>query len=152
MLPEGHRYRIGADENGLGPRLGPMIVTAIMARVSPDGDRLASRPPRGGLAGRLGDSKQLIAHGNVALGEAWARALASRGCGRVPFTGASPDELVLALSADDRAALHAPCPSSIEAQCWSTEGEAFTAPDALVETVGRDLDKLAAKEIGRAHV
>jgi ribonuclease HII len=141
------RFRIGADENGLGPRLGPMVVTAVMARVSPEGDRLAGRPARGALAGRLGDSKQLIAHGDVALGEAWARALAQRGACRLPFAGpaATPDDLVHALSADDRAALRAPCPGHVEAQCWSSEGEAWSAPAALVETVSRDLDRLAGK-------
>src|SRR5262245_59725833 len=69
------RYRIGVDENGLGPRLGPMVVTALLARVTDDGFRIASRKPRGALARRLGDSKELVAHGDVALGEAWARAL-----------------------------------------------------------------------------
>ena len=41
------RFRIGADENGLGPRLGPMIVTAVLARVTPEGERLVSKPARG---------------------------------------------------------------------------------------------------------
>jgi ribonuclease HII len=142
---ERSRFRIGADENGLGPRLGPMIVTAVMARVTAEGERLAGRKVRGKLAERLGDSKQLIAHGDVALGEAWARALALRGCGRAPFAGGSPDDLVHALSADDRPALRAPCPGHVEAQCWSAAGEAFAAPDALVDTVQRDLDGLAQR-------
>jgi len=142
-----HRYRIGADENGLGPRLGPMIVTAVLARVTPEGERLVGRPARGALAARLGDSKQLVAHGDVALGEAWARALAARGCTRLPVTGTSTDELVHALSADDRAALRAPCPAHVEAQCWSAEGEALTAPDELVQTVRRDLDRLADRGV-----
>lgn len=144
------RFRIGADENGLGPRLGPMIVTAILARVTPEGDRLAGKKPRGALAERLGDSKALLAHGDVTLGEAWARALASRGCGRVPFTGgpdATTDELVDALSADDRLTLRAPCPGHVASQCWSTEGEPLAAPAALVDLVGRDIDRLARRGI-----
>ena len=31
------RYRIGVDENGLGPRLGPMVVTAVLSRVTGPG-------------------------------------------------------------------------------------------------------------------
>jgi hypothetical protein len=150
MNADGKRYRIGADENGLGPRLGPMIVTAVMARVTPEGDRLVGKKPRGALAARLGDSKALLAHGDVALGEAWARALAVRGCGRVPFAGgpdATTDELVHAISADDRAALRAPCPGHVEAQCWSTEGEPLAAPAELVDLVRRDLDRLAHKGV-----
>jgi ribonuclease HII len=144
------RFRIGADENGLGPRLGPMVVTAVMARVTPEGERRVGRPPRGALAERLGDSKALVAHGDVALGEAWARALVQRGCGR-PGPGspppATPDELLHALAADDRATLRAPCPPHVEAQCWSAAGEAFTAPDAMVSAVSADLDRLAEQGV-----
>lgn len=141
------RFRIGADENGLGPRLGPMIVTAVLARVTPEGERLVGRPARGALAARLGDSKQLVAHGDVALGEAWARALALRGCGRTAFASGSADELVHAISADDRGALRALCPAHVEAQCWSAAGEALAASDELVDTVARDLDRLAQKGV-----
>lgn len=147
MTPPRSRCHIGADENGLGPRLGPMLVTAVMARVTPEGERLVSRPARGSLADRLGDSKQLVAHGDVALGEAWARALASRGAGRVKLAGQTPDDLVESLSSYDRAALRAPCPAHVEAQCWSAEGERFEADDALVAQVEADLDKLAAKGV-----
>ena len=149
-MVEARWFRIGADENGLGPRLGPMVVTAVMARVTPEGERLVGRKARGSLAERLGDSKALIAHGDVALGEAWARALALRGCGRLPFArgpAATPDALLHAIAADDRAALRAPCPEHVEAQCWSAEGEAFAAPDALVETVLADLDRLAERGV-----
>ncbi len=150
MAADRPRYRIGADENGLGPRLGPMVVTAVMARVTPEGERRVGRKPRGALAERLGDSKAMIAHGDVALGEAWARALARRGCGRVPFVdgpGATPDDLLHALAADDRPALRAPCPSHVEAQCWSAAGESFSAPEAMVETVAADLDVLAGRGV-----
>jgi hypothetical protein len=118
-----------------------------MARVTPEGDRVAGRRPRGGLAERLGDSKQLVAHGNVALGEAWARALARRDVTRTFPAGGTPDDLLHAISLDDRGALRAPCPEHVEAQCWSAEGEVWSAPDALVETVTRDLDKLAEKGV-----
>ena len=32
--------RVGIDENGLGPRLGPLIVTAVTARTRGEGHRL----------------------------------------------------------------------------------------------------------------
>ena len=146
-MTERPRFRIGADENGLGPRLGPMVVTAVMARVTPDGERRVGRSPRGALAERLGDSKAMIAHGDVALGEAWARALARRGCGRAPGGPATPDDLLDALAADTRATLRAPCPGHVEAQCWSAEGERFTAPDAMVSAVAADLDRLAQQGV-----
>ncbi|AGP41201.1 hypothetical protein [Sorangium cellulosum] len=143
------RYRIGVDENGLGPRLGPMVVTAVLSRVTEAGWETAGRAPRGALAQRLGDSKQLVAHGDVSLGEAWARALVARGCGRGAAAAApsSVDELIHAVALEDRAALRALCPGHVEAQCWSTEGEGFTAPDKLLRAIGRDLDKLADKGV-----
>lgn len=144
------RFRIGADENGLGPRLGPMVVTAVLARVTDDGFRVASRKPRGSMAERLGDSKQLVSHGDVALGEAWARALAARGAARVAYDdgpGATPDTLLHAISADDGPTLRSPCPSHVAAQCWSAAGEGFVAPDEMIDTVRGDLDRLAAKGV-----
>jgi ribonuclease HII len=142
-------FRVGVDENGLGPRLGPMIITAVLARVTEDGSKIAGRKPRGALAQRLGDSKGLISHGDTSLGEAWARALVARGCGRdgAGATAASPDALLHAVAADDRSALRELCPSHVEAQCWSASDEVFAAEDDLVRTVSADLDKLAAKGV-----
>jgi len=143
------RYRLGADENGLGPRLGPMVITAVLARVTPEGAVLARRKPRGSLATRLGDSKELVAHGDVALAEAWARALVERGCGssKDPAAARSPEALVHTIAADDRKTLRAPCPSHVESQCWSIADESFGAERGLVETVAADLDRLAAKGV-----
>ncbi len=143
-------YRIGADENGLGPRLGPMVVTAVLARISGKGHEVAGRKPRGKLAERLGDSKALLSHGDIALGEAWARVLASRGAGRVPFAdgpGASLDDLVHAISADDRQELRRPCPEHVASQCWGTAGEALSSSEELRQTLAQDLDKLAEKGV-----
>jgi hypothetical protein len=142
------RFRIGADENGLGPKLGPMVVTAVLARTEGKGWAVAGSKPKGALSERLGDSKQMIAHGDVALGEAWARALVKRGAGRPGTREAeSPDALIHALAADDRAALRAPCPREVEAQCWSAEGEGFLASDELVRAVEGDLDRLASRGV-----
>lgn len=132
-MVEGYRWRAGIDENGLGPQLGPLIVTGVLARAAgPEPVRLE------GLA-RLGDSKRLMAHKDVALGEAWARLLAP--------AAASPAALVAALSLDPPAALRAPCPRGVEAQCWPEAG-AFHAPPALVDAVRGDLDRLAERGLG----
>ncbi len=139
---EQYRFRIGADENGLGPRLGPMVVTAVLARVTDAGWKVVGKAAKGKLSERLGDSKQLVSHGNVALGEAWARALARRGAGRTAYTDGPPDELLHALSPDDRAVLRAPCPGHVEAQCWSAEGEKLLADEAMVKIAEQDLDSL----------
>lgn len=143
------RFRVGADENGLGPRLGPMIVTAVLAEVTPEGHAVASRKARGKLLERLGDSKALVSHGDVALGEAWTRALVERGCGQ-PSEGRAPrtvDELVAAVSADTREILRAPCRGEAERQCWSAGDPSLTADKSLVDTLHADLDKLATKGV-----
>jgi ribonuclease HII len=145
--PERARFRIGVDENGLGPRLGPMVITAVLARVSPEGWSTVGRKARGALARRLGDSKDLVSHGNIGLAEAWSRALVERGCGVAAGTAASPDDLIHAITLDDRTALRAPCPSHVERQCWGKTDEAFGAEDALVRTAAKDLDRLAQKGV-----
>lgn len=128
--PTGHAYCIGADENGLGARLGPLVVTAVLARVrQPVGRALRRRLPER-LAADLDDSKRLVSHGNIALGEAWARALAAP-------EATSPHELFEALSLEGTERLVQPCPSHVEAQCWSAAGESFEADDELLERVGR---------------
>jgi ribonuclease HII len=137
------QFRMGIDENGLGPRLGPLVVTAVWARVTPQGAVLAGRKPRGSLAQRLGDSKALVSHGDIALGEAWGRAL---GC-RLAFDTTGPDALLHALFADSRSELRRLCPSHVEAQCWNSHREDFEAEDALVSKVRVDLEKLAQKGV-----
>jgi hypothetical protein len=120
-------YRIGADENGLGARLGPLVVTAVLARVDERGTRaLARRLPKK-IRALVADSKELVSHGNVAIGEAWARTL-------VPDAG-SPNELFERLSLEGSARLHEPCPDHVRHQCWRPEGEQFAAPDELLKQV-----------------
>ncbi|HEV3192715.1 MAG TPA: hypothetical protein VGY54_19540 [Polyangiaceae bacterium] len=136
--------RIGIDENGLGPRLGPLVVTAVSATTWGDGHERASRRARGALRSRLGDSKKLIGHGDTALGEAWARAIARRtGVGE----GEGPDALVRRLSLDTAETLRSPCPEAHAEQCWSKLDEGFLADEKLVAQVERDLAKLEEQGI-----
>jgi ribonuclease HII len=139
-MREDSAIRVGIDENGLGPRLGPLVVTAITARTGGEGHARAEGRPRGAMRARLGDSKTLISHGNTSLGEAWARAIARR-MGMLG-TDDGPDALVKVLSLDSADALRAPCPGAHADQCWSVEGEAFVAEPKLLAKVERDLAKL----------
>jgi ribonuclease HII len=143
--PAGPAIRIGIDENGLGPRLGPMIVTAIVARtVDPAGHARAERRARGALGERLGDSKRLVSHGDTALGEAWARAIGQR----MGLPAAeTPAELVRALSLDSAEELRTPCPEAHAEQCWSPTGEVFSADVELVGTIAKDLAKLETQGV-----
>ncbi len=138
------RYRVGIDENGLGPRLGPLVVTAVHAVTTGPGHALVGKRPRGALARRLGDSKALVSFQDTALGEAWARAL-----GRRLALGehASPDALIDRMALDGRDTLQARCPSGTRDQCWSTMDEVFIADDDLVGKVMADLHKLCEKGV-----
>jgi len=140
-------FHIGADENGLGPRLGPMVVTAVLARVAPNADGLLLHDASNDLGKRLGDSKGLVAFGDAALAEAWTRALVARGAGK-HRTARTPDELLDAVCLDSRADLEAPCPSHAKAMCWNTDGDAFDAKsDDLTARVSRDLEALAQRGV-----
>lgn len=134
---------VGIDENGMGPRLGPLVVTSILARADEAAARVLTSKPRGALAKRIGDSKKLVAFDDSALGEAWARAIASRSGMRAT----SPSELVEALAIEDAPALRAACPSHHVDMCWSSDGEAFVSSDDAVRACKRDLDRLAAKGV-----
>lgn len=134
-------YRIGADENGLGARLGPLVVTAVLAAVDPDGERALRRPLPRRIRADLDDSKKLISHDDFALGEAWARVL-------VGPTAATPDELLDQLCLESAAERRAPCPSAeVGRQCWSGEGETFSASDETVARLTQHVAALAKRGI-----
>jgi ribonuclease HII len=135
---------VGVDENGLGPRLGPLIVTAVYARATPDGAKLIGRKPRGGLAERLGDSKRLVSFEDSGLGAVWGTSLARR-LGWERAHDARPADVIRALALEDDASLRGACPRHHVDQCWDGEGEALAIDDALAERVEGDLDKLASR-------
>ncbi|HEX7668223.1 MAG TPA: hypothetical protein VF395_01500, partial [Polyangiaceae bacterium] len=139
MTPS-HAYRIGVDENGLGARLGPLVVTAVLSRVSEQGNRLLSRRPPPRLRVDLDDSKELVSYGNVALGEAWARAL-------VGSVARTPSDLITRLSLEGVAHLTAPCPSHVAPQCWSVEAEGFGADADALERISGHLGWWAARGV-----
>ncbi len=147
-------HRLGIDENGLGARLGPLIVTAVHAQVGERGQRLLGRKLPKRLRDDLDDSKRLVAHGNIRLGEAWARAVcairAIRGNG-----ASSPEELLEMLAVGGTGALREFCPSSPESatrQCWNTDRERFDADDASVERVAQHLAWLEEREVRIVNV
>lgn len=139
-LTEPTAFRIGADENGLGAQLGPLVVTAVLARVSTNGQRALTRRLPRGIAKDLDDSKRLVAHNNIALGEAWARAL-------VAPKAESPHEVLERLLLEDAAQLQRPCPKHVAPQCWATTGEAFEAPSELQARVKQHVIALRARGI-----
>lgn len=137
---------LGVDENGMGPRLGPLVVTSVLVHAPEErGRKVVSSRARGDLATRAGDSKGLVAFEDSGLGEAWARAIAAR-AGAHPRT---PSELVTHLALDSHETRTAPCPKHHVDMCWEDASERFVADEALVATCAKDLDKLAAKG---AHV
>lgn len=144
----GVQYRVGVDENGVGPRLGPMVITAVGGRSTTDGNRYVSQKPRGKRKERIGDSKDLVTHGNVALGEAWARVL----CERMGERPTSPEELVYTLSHDPKHELHAPCPSEAFEQCWKFHGAGFEADASMMKDIHREATHLEKKGVALDYV
>lgn len=133
-------FRIGVDENGLGARLGPLVVTAVLARVDEAGERALRRKLPKRIRKDLDDSKRLVAHGNVALGEAWARVLTGE-------LATNPAELFAQLSFEGPAELEKPCPRHVKAQCWGAGGERFEAEPALVKRIASHRAALAERGI-----
>ena len=133
-------FRIGVDENGLGSRLGPLVVTAVLARADADGQKTLSRKLPRSLRGSLDDSKRLVSHLDVTLGEAWARELAGAEV-------ETPAELFARLSLEGVRKLRAPCPRHAEAQCWSHASETFEAPAVLRKRIARHRGLLLARGV-----
>ncbi len=138
-------FLIGADENGLGARLGPLTVTAVLARADPRGVRLLRRKLPRALRADLDDSKVLVSCHDVSLGEAWARALVERTLPQARLD--SPDALFRALSLDVESELLRPCPPSTRAQCWTLGSEAFVASPEQLDRVRGHLTGLAARGV-----
>lgn len=104
----------GVDENGLGPRLGPLVATAATIQVKAyNSEKLQRLGARAGV----GDSKQHSAFGRMAKAESLTLALTEQALGR-PAKDA--DDLFEALTLEGRLGLRAPCPGGeTERQCWS---------------------------------
>lgn len=133
-------FRVGADENGLGARLGPLVVTAVLARITERGHRTLSRKLPQAIRADLDDSKRLMTHTDVALGEAWARALAEK-------PAASPSHLFDQLSLEGSSQLKKPCAAHVVGQCWNETEEAFLADASAVARMVRHKAALAARGV-----
>ncbi len=106
-------YVLGADENGLGPRLGPLIATAVLMETpSYEVESLS----KFGISLGISDSKASSSFGRMSGAESLSLALVERISGVLPR---SYDELLDALSLQGRGALTSPCPDEAVAQCWS---------------------------------
>lgn len=139
----------------MGPRLGPLIVTSVAARIDPAslGMKILTSKPKGTLAKRIGDSKKLVGFEDNALGEAWARAIVERrrasGESGAAMLGPplTPTDLLTTIALDTNEHLRAPCPDHHHDLCWGDEGEAFTSDAKAVADCDKDLSRLEAKGI-----
>lgn len=134
-------FQIGADENGLGSRIGPMIVTAVLAEVDGEqGERFLSRKLPQRIREDLDDSKRLMSHTDVTIGEAWARVLTGD-------AARTPGELFEQLSLEGSAKLREPCPKAASAQCWTELRETFVSTDEQRERARRHVAAFAARGV-----
>jgi ribonuclease HII len=143
-------YRVGADENGLGGQLGPLIVTAVSAEVSEAGTRFLSRRLPKAVRQDLNDSKALVSSHDTRLGESWCRALLDRQDAKASQTVAaltSPAQLLSKLLLTPERTLRAQCPKQNEAQCWSTDGESFEGEETELERVRGHIELLRARGV-----
>lgn len=142
---------MGVDENGMGPRLGPLIVTSVLARIDPnlDGAKLVTTKPRGALAKRIGDSKKLVSFDDSHLGEAWARAIVAYAERDSPLQAPplTPTDLLSTVGLDSDELLRAPCPGHHKDLCWGDEGEVFQSSDEAVASCTKDLDRLRKRGV-----
>ncbi|MBI5367596.1 MAG: hypothetical protein HZA54_11205 [Planctomycetes bacterium] len=118
-------YVCGIDENGLGPKLGPLTVTAVLLEVEDARPRELWRRARRVARGRalrdaalaFGDSKRL--GGFAAMGRIERTALL---LGRAVFgPSASFAEYFAQVSRYGAADLRRPCPAAAAPKCWTPD-------------------------------
>ena len=130
---------MGVDENGLGPRLGPLVATSVVLE--------ASRYPRAALRERglglgLTDSKEAGGFGRMAFTESVALALVERDGAGLPT---SVDDLLDRVAPQSRPRLRTCCPDEATAlQCWGVDlslpvfgGKAADGKRLLDRLIGR---------------
>lgn len=115
-------------------------MTAVLARVNERGRRTLSRKLPGAIRADLDDSKRLLTHTDVALGEAWARALSDQ-------QATSPAQLFEQLSHEGSAKLQKLCESHVAGQCWNDRGEAFLADASEVRRMTKHRAALAERGV-----
>ncbi len=134
----------GVDENGLGPLLGPLVVTAVTLEVP------RYRGPRWLAVGRdlgIDDSKSTAGFGKMAVAEGLALAVCERLTGRAP---SDVDELFGMLALHGPAVLRARCPRDTEAQCWASS-IALPCFGGVLSRGAAVLDALRARGAELAH-
>ena len=130
---------LGVDENGLGPRLGPLVATSLTLQ-TPRYARAALCAR--GLSLGLTDSKKTGGFGRMGFIESVALALLKRVGSGVPDCA---DALVDGLHARGRVELLARCPDgATAAQCWAPElrlpafgGDASFGEELIERLIGR---------------
>lgn len=132
-------HLVGIDENGLGSRLGPLVVTGVRLEANAKGQRLLRRPLPSAIAEDLNDSKVLVSCHAIALAEAWARATYERVTGKV---ARKPNQIFEFLSLQSSQKLKKICPDEAKAQCWYLENEKFVATADEVIRIKSHLDWL----------
>jgi ribonuclease HII len=106
-------FVVGVDENGLGPRLGPLIATTVALEVD---TYLQSEYGYLGKSLGLYDSKATSGFGKMAASEAITLAILERIHGRQPRNA---DELIALIALQPDALSAGTCPPQSRPQCWS---------------------------------
>jgi ribonuclease HII len=126
-------YRVGIDENGLGPQLGPLIVTGVLAELSPSGKQVLEQV-RWEDWPWIDDSKKVSSHHDISWGEAWARVLFPQ--------ATNPEQLLRCLAWGGTAWLEELCPTEAKAQCWGYVEPDFHAQPKMVAEIRNEYGRL----------
>jgi ribonuclease HII len=131
------RYRVGIDENGLGPRLGPMTVTGALVALSATDTAYTAAAAKAGI----GDSKSLCAHGSMSEVERFVLALTERHLSAVPR---SLNALLDVIGHEEDPQLRALCPDGeAPRQCFASPIELPAFGASVNDADRRTADALA---------
>lgn len=127
----------GIDENGLGPKLGPLVITSALFELGSRYDREAffkALSPRGGGAAKIDDSKAVMKFGGMRSGETAVLAMATAIGGQMPHRAGEFFDLVLDPAERDRLGR---CPSGARGMCFDLQAPlpAFGADPVEIESL-----------------
>jgi ribonuclease HII len=128
-------FLVGADENGLGPVLGPLVATAVVLEVE---SYSASKYRAVGKKLGIDDSKANSGFGKMAHAEGITLAALERLHGQRPE---HIDQLLTFVTWRHGAETPPPCPRESWPQCWSTSVE-LPAFGGTIDDGHRVLDRL----------